>query len=47
LRSDFGIYQVSTAGLSNFIEYAKGFPNVWFARRIDIARHWMAQFPAG
>ena len=28
--------------LSNFIEYAKSFPNVWFARRIDIARHWMA-----
>ena len=28
--------------LANFIEYAKGFPNVWFARRIDIARHWMA-----
>lgn len=28
--------------LSNFIEYAKTFPGVWFARRIEIARHWMA-----
>jgi peptidoglycan/xylan/chitin deacetylase (PgdA/CDA1 family) len=28
--------------LSNFIEYARSFPNVWFARRIEIARHWMA-----
>lgn len=28
--------------LSNFIEYAKSFPDVWFARRIEIARHWMA-----
>jgi allantoinase len=27
--------------LSNFIAYAKSFPGVWFARRIDIARHWM------
>jgi len=27
--------------LANFIEYAKSFPNVWFARRIDIARHWI------
>ena len=28
--------------LANFIAYAKSHPNVWFARRIDIARHWMA-----
>jgi peptidoglycan/xylan/chitin deacetylase (PgdA/CDA1 family) len=28
-------------GLSNFIEYAKSFPDVWFARRIDIAKHWI------
>ena len=28
--------------LANFIAYAKGHPDVWFARRIDIARHWMA-----
>jgi allantoinase len=27
--------------LSNFIGYAKSFPGVWFARRIDIARHWI------
>ena len=27
---------------ANFIEYAKSHPDVWFARRIDIARHWMA-----
>jgi allantoinase len=28
-------------GLANFIEYAKSFPDVWFARRIDIAQHWI------
>ena len=28
--------------LANFIAYAKSHPNVWFARRIDIACHWMA-----
>jgi peptidoglycan/xylan/chitin deacetylase (PgdA/CDA1 family) len=28
-------------GLANFIAYAKSFPGVWFARRIDIARHWI------
>jgi peptidoglycan/xylan/chitin deacetylase (PgdA/CDA1 family) len=27
--------------LAKFIEYAKSFPGVWFARRIEIARHWM------
>jgi peptidoglycan/xylan/chitin deacetylase (PgdA/CDA1 family) len=27
--------------LANFIRYAKSFPSVWFARRIDIAQHWM------
>jgi peptidoglycan/xylan/chitin deacetylase (PgdA/CDA1 family) len=26
--------------LSNFIGYAKSFPGVWFARRIEIADHW-------
>jgi peptidoglycan/xylan/chitin deacetylase (PgdA/CDA1 family) len=28
-------------GLANFITYAKSFPGVWFARRIDIAQHWL------
>jgi peptidoglycan/xylan/chitin deacetylase (PgdA/CDA1 family) len=27
--------------LSDFIGYAKSFPGVWFARRIDIAKHWI------
>ena len=27
---------------TKFIEYAKSFPGVWFARRIDIANHWIA-----
>ncbi|MGR3805672.1 allantoinase PuuE [Marinibacterium profundimaris] len=31
--------------LANFIEYAKSFPDVWFARRIDIANHWIANHP--
>lgn len=29
-------------GLSDFIAYAKSFPDVWFARRVDIAQHWVA-----
>ena len=31
--------------LSNFIGYAKSFPGVWFARRIDIASHWIEHHP--
>lgn len=31
--------------LRRFLDYAKGFDNVWFARRIDIARHWHAHHP--
>lgn len=31
--------------LSNFIAYAKSFPDVWFARRIEVARHWMEHHP--
>jgi allantoinase len=35
--------------LSEFIRYARSFPGVWFARRIDIARWWLenySDFPA-
>jgi peptidoglycan/xylan/chitin deacetylase (PgdA/CDA1 family) len=31
--------------LQRFLEYARGFPDVWFARRIDIARWWMEKYP--
>lgn len=31
--------------LKRFIEYVKSFDNVWFARRIDIARHWHQHHP--
>lgn len=27
--------------IERFIRYAKGFPRVWFARRVDIARWWL------
>ena len=27
-----------------FLEYASGFPDVWFARRIDIARWWQEHY---
>ena len=30
--------------VDNFIRYAKGFPGVWFARRIDIARWWLEHY---
>ena len=33
------------AGLKRFLDYAQGHDGVWFARRIDIARHWAATHP--
>ncbi|MFQ6026998.1 MAG: allantoinase PuuE [Dehalococcoidia bacterium] len=30
--------------VAKFIQYAQGFPNVWFARRIDIARWWLQHY---
>jgi len=33
------------AALERFLRYAQGHADVWFARRIDIARHWRAHFP--
>ncbi len=35
------------ASLERFIKYAKSKPRVWFARRIDIARHWLKHHPHG
>ena len=32
-------------GLKRFIEYAREHEGVWFARRVDIARHWHEHFP--
>lgn len=34
------------AALKRFIEYAKSHDKVWFARRVDIARHWHEHHPA-
>lgn len=33
------------AGLKRFLDYAQGHEGVWFARRIDIARHWADTHP--
>ncbi len=33
------------AALQRFVEYAKSHKNVWFARRCDIARHWIDHHP--
>jgi putative urate catabolism protein len=33
------------AGLERFIRYARGHDDVWFCRRIDIARHWRERHP--
>ena len=33
------------AALARFVDYARGHPDVWFARRIDIARHWQSTHP--
>lgn len=34
------------ASLVKFLDYVSNFNDVWVARRIDIARAWMQQFPA-
>jgi len=34
------------AALARFLDYVAGHEKVWIARRIDIARHWRAEFPA-
>jgi len=34
------------AGLERVLDYMAGHPDVWFARRLDIARHWIATHPA-
>jgi peptidoglycan/xylan/chitin deacetylase (PgdA/CDA1 family) len=33
------------AALKRFLEYARSHEHVWFARRIDIARHWHEHHP--
>ena len=33
------------AALERFLRYARNFEDVWFCRRIDIARHWHEQHP--
>jgi putative urate catabolism protein len=35
-----------TAALARFLDYVQAQPDVWVARRIDIARHWQAAHPA-
>ncbi|GIK85102.1 MAG: hypothetical protein BroJett026_05830 [Betaproteobacteria bacterium] len=35
------------AALARFLDHAQSHPRVWFARRIDIARHWIATHPHG
>ncbi|MNF38732.1 Peptidoglycan deacetylase [compost metagenome] len=32
--------------LARFLDYVQGFDAVWICRREEIARHWMARFPA-
>ncbi len=34
------------AALARFVDYARGHRHVWFATRLDIARHWAARHPA-
>jgi peptidoglycan/xylan/chitin deacetylase (PgdA/CDA1 family) len=33
------------AALARFLDYVQGHERVWLARRIDIARHWIATHP--
>ena len=34
-----------SVALQKFLEYVRGFPDVWLARRIDIARWWLEKYP--
>ncbi len=34
------------AALERFLKYARQNDKVWFSRRVDIARHWIAQHPS-
>ena len=34
------------AGLERFLRYAVEHDDVWFCRRLDIARHWRKRHPA-
>ncbi|MEC8463723.1 MAG: allantoinase, partial [Pseudomonadota bacterium] len=33
------------AALKRFVDYACNHDNVWFCRRVDIAKHWREKFP--
>jgi putative urate catabolism protein len=33
------------ASLARFLDYAAGHDDVWFARRLDIATHWLSEHP--
>ena len=35
------------AGLERVLDHVMQRPEVWICRRVDIARHWMTQFPPG
>ncbi len=32
-------------GLARFLDYVQSKPDVWVARRVDVARHWRERFP--
>ena len=34
------------AAVARFLDYARGHPQVWLVRRVDIADHWIERFPA-
>jgi allantoinase len=34
-----------TIGVERFLKYVKGVPNVWVARRVEIARWWLEHYP--
>jgi peptidoglycan/xylan/chitin deacetylase (PgdA/CDA1 family) len=36
-----------TAALERFLEHVASHDKVWVARRVDIAKHWAANFPPG
>jgi hypothetical protein len=36
-----------SAGLERFLDHVVASGEAWICRRLDIARHWAARFPAG
>jgi hypothetical protein len=46
-RDLLGYADTPRRGFVHFLDYARQFPDAWFARRVDTARWWLAHHPPG